>query len=800
MLADIRYAYRCLHRAPLFSASVAATIGLGLGILCSAFALVNAYLLKPIDLPDPHALYELSWDTAEVARHRFTLADFEALRDGAPHFSSLAAGQVATVMQADLPMTGLLVTGNYFPMLAGRTALGRALTPADAAAPGDSPVVVLSDHAWRTRFGADPAIVGTQVSIGRQRFEVVGVTPPKFGLPGEELVAFWVPLTMARAFDVADPWSDTMVSPLAVVGRLRAGATEAQARAWFDVWLRQRFPAESDTSPVAVRVESRATRIPLTGTTFTLFALIVSAFGLVLLVACANVTNLLLARAIGQQREIAVRLSLGASRWRVARQLAIESLVLAVPASAVGFAITIVLGRAFPALILATFPQGFVPVDVFLMPLDPDVRVMALLFAAAVTSAVLVTLAPAVRVTRANLVQASKGEVAMDSRRSRLRAGLVAMQIGACALFLVGATGLIQESRRIANPNTGISYERVADVRMAPELRAAVAARLASDPAVERVAAAWEPPLAGPLEQIGVVASETRIERTAGFAVVSPEYFALFDMRVVRGRAFTTLEADQGAPVVLVSQATAHALWPGLDPIGQTLVLTAPRARRLVRRPTHTSVRVIGVTEDVVSGTLLDGRGETCVYFATGFASPGPLSVLVRGRRDAASVRAPVAAAINAIEPQSPFQFYSMLTMMGMMAWIFQAFSVAASFLGVVGLLLAFSGTYAVVAFLMTQRTREFGIRMALGATVRNIVSGMMGETLRIALLGLGAGLAVAAGLVRLFSGTIPIIPAFSLGPYLVAAAIVLAATAVAALMPSLRVARIDPSKALRVD
>ena len=800
MLADIRYAFRCLQRAPLFSASVAATIGLGLGVLCSAFTLVNAYILKPIDLPDPRALYELSWDTAEVRRHRFGLDDVEALRDNAPHFSSLAAGEVATVMQDGTLMSGLLVTGNYFPLLRGRPALGRLLTPADAAAPGARPVVVLSHHTWQTRYGADPAIVGTQVALGRQRFEVVGVTPLHFGLPGEELVAFWAPLTMARAFDVADPWSETTASPLAVIGRLRPGATEAQARAWFDVWLRQRFPAESDSAPVAVRVESRATRIPLTGTTFTLFALIVSAFGLVLLVACANVTNLLLARAIGRQREIAVRLSLGASRWRVARQLAIESLVLAVPASAVGFAITIVLGRAFPALIRATFPEGIAPVDSFLMPLDPDVRVMALLVAAAVTSAVLVTLAPAVRVTSANLVQASKGEAAMDSRRSRLRAGLVAMQIAACSLFLVGATGLIQESRRVANPDTGISYETVADVRVAPELRAAVAARLASDPAVERVATAWEPPLTGPLPPIGVVASETRIERTAGFAVVSPEYFPLFDIRVVRGRVFTTLEADQSAPVVLVSQATARALWPGRDPIGQTLTLTPPRERRPERRPTHTSVRVIGVTEDVVGGALLDGVDETCVYFATGLASPGPMSLLVRGRKDGGSVRAPVAAAINAIKPDAPFQFYSMLTLMGMMAWIFQAFSVAASFLGVVGLLLAFSGTYAVVAFLMTQRTREFGIRMALGATVRNIVSGMMGETLRIALLGLGAGLAVAAGLVRLFSGTIPIIPAFSPGPYLVAAAIVLAATAVAALMPSLRVARIDPSKALRVD
>ena len=800
MLSDIRYAVRGLRQSPLFAASVAATIGLGLGVLCSAVTFLNAYVLKPVDLPDPYALHALSWDTADVRGRAFTLADFEALRENAPHFSSLAAGQQTWMMQGDALMAGGLVTGNYFATLGATPALGRLLTPADAAAPGDRPVIVLSDHAWRSRYGADANIVGTLIELGRQRFEVVGVTPPRFGLSGEELVGFWAPLTMARAFSVADPWDPASPPSLFVVGRLRADATQPQARAAFEVWLRQRFPAGTDSVPTAVRMESRATRLPLDGPVLALFVLIVASFGLVLLVACANVTNLLLARALARQREIAVRLSLGAGRWRVARQLAIESLVLAVPASIVGLAITMVSARVLPGLILATWPRDVIAIDMLVVPIDPDVRVLAVLFAAAVTSALLVTLAPAVRAARADLVQASKGGAAIDPRRSRLRTALVAMQIGACTLFLVWASGLIEQTRLVANPDTRLSHERVANVQVTGKLRAEIADRLAADPTVEGVAAAMKPPLGGRLESIGVVALPTRLERTAGFTAVSPEYFPLLDIRIVRGRAFTAEEADQNAPVVLVSEATARLLWPNLDPIGQTLEITPASVRRAARRPSHTSVQVIGVTEDVINGMLLDGIDETCIYFATSFRSPMAQSMLVRRRRDVASVRPAVVAAVKAIEPEATFQFITLLSVMGAMGWIFQAFSTTASVLGAIGLVLAFSGTYAVVAFLMTQRTRELGIRMALGATVQGIVSGMINETLRTALVGLGCALVLAALASGYFSGLVPFIPVFGARAYVIATAIVLTATVMAALLPSLRAARIDPSKALRVD
>ena len=799
MLADLRYALRGLRRSPLFALSVTATIGLGLGVLCSGFTILNAYILKPIDLPEPHTLYELSWDTATARRHRFTRDDFELLRTTTPHFSPLAAASDTVVMQDATPLLGLLVTGDFFQVLRVQPSLGRTLLPADAAAPDQAPVVVLSYGTWQSRYGGDPAIVGKTIVLRQRPFEVVGVLPRGFSLPGQEFVGFYAPLTMASAFDVPDPWNAASPPSLLMFGRLTRGATESQARAWFDVWLHQRFPPGSESAPTTIRVEPRGKRIPLDGIVLTMLLLVTSIFALVLLVACANVTNLVLARGFSRQREIAVRLSLGARRGVVIRQLMVESLVLAVPAAALGLALTMVTVRAFPPLITATFPLRSTPFDVLLAPLDPDWRVLTLLSIAAVASAVLVSLMPALHVTRANLVRASKGDEALDTRRSRLRTGLVALQIGACVLFLVAAVGFIDKSTTIANPDTNRNYQRVADLRMAPRLRAAVVARLAGDPAVEQIAAAWRPPMTATLQPIDVLASETRIQQTVGFTVVSSEYFPVFGIRVVRGRPFTAAESDQGAALAIVSAATARLLWPGVDPIGQTLDLLPPQGRSQ-RRPSHTSVRVIGVAEDIVTGSLQDGVDRTCVYFTTGFRDAGELALLVRSRGDMAATRAAVIAAVDAVEKDAPYRFTPIVDMLGGQAWVFKAFSITASTLGVIGLLLAFSGTYAVVAFLVTQRTREFGIRMALGASVRQLVSGMLGETMHTAAIGLAGGAVVALMVTRALGGAIPLVPPITLRPYVVAIGIMLLATGIAALLPSLRTTRIDPSKALRVE
>jgi predicted permease len=801
-IQDIRYAARTLRKAPLFAGTVVATIGLGLGLLGSAFTLLNAYLLKPIDLPDPHALYALTWDTEMAQGRRFRIADYEALQREAQHFSRLAAAQDVTVMQDAVATNGLLVTGNYFEMLGARPALGRLLRAEDAAGRGGMAVVVLSHNTWRSRYGSNPDIVGQQMSLGRQRFEVIGVAEPEARLSGQESVTFWAPLTMAGAFPGIDPFSEPDAASLVVIGRLRQNMTAASVRAWLDVWLRQRFPPPSEAAPVAVRVDSLATRIPLDGMMLTLFALIMSAFGLVLLIACANVTNLMLARALAREPEIAVRLALGASRWRVMRQLIVESLVLAIPAGAAGLALIIVAARVFPAAILATFPAGILAVENVLVPLDPDWRVMAFLAATAVVSAVFVTLAPTGRLTGMRLARASRGQASSDVRGSRLRSGLVAMQIAACALFLVGAGGLLDESSRLANPQPNLSYERVSLVNIDPMVRAKVATRLASD-VVEQIAVASKPPLVmGPLPTTRVTVSATSIAQIAGYTIVSPEYFSLFNVQIMRGRAFTPAEAATGAAVALVSQATAAALWPGLDPLGQTLDLPAAPEGRTDQRLPRGRVRVIGVTEDVATGSIMEGGIDaTCVYFPTDVQTLTNVSLLVRTRIDNVQVlRSAVTAAVNEIAPETPFGVISMRTLVGGAAWIFQAFSVTASLLGVVGLLFAYSGTHAVVSFLVAQRKREFGVRMALGASGWRIIRGMLVETSRIAAIGLATGLAVVAGMMRLLSASIPFVPDISARPFVIGTVIVLVATALAALAPLRGATRIDPAQALRAE
>jgi ABC-type antimicrobial peptide transport system permease subunit len=302
------------------------------------------------------------------------------------------------------------------------------------------------------------------------------------------------------------------------------------------------------------------------------------------------------------------------------------------------------------------------------------------------------------------------------------------------------------------------------------------------------------------LPTVRVTASATSIVQNAGYMGVSPEYFTLFDIPIVRGRTFTPAEAAAGAAVALVSEATAAALWPRLDPLGQTLDFAAVAEGRSNRRLPRGRVRVIGVAEDVINGNIFDGLDATCVYFPIDAQSLTDMSLLVRTRTDDVEVlRSAVTAAVKDVAPEMPFQVFPLRTIVGLAVWIFQAFSVAASLLSVVGLLFAYSGTHAVVSFLVVERTREFGVRMALGASAWRIVWGLLVETSRTPSIGLAAGLAAAAGLIRLFSAN-SILPDFGVRPFVVGAAIVLVATTVAALAPLRDAARIDPAQALRAE
>jgi len=796
---EVHFAARLLRRRSSFALNVAATIGLALGLLGSALTLVNAYLLQPIDLPEPRALYALNWDTANVRGERFTLTEVEQLRDLEP-LREVAGGREATVMDEGTPLSVLLVTGNYFRLLGASPLTGRLLLPTDATARGTAAVAVVSERTWRARYGADPSIVGRRISLGRERFQIIGVAPTAASLTGQESVAFWAPLTMAGAFAGQDPFDPGSSPSLFAVARMRPRTTSTQLRSAFDVWLRSRFPTTSDRAPTAVRVDSLATRIPLTRPMVALVTLLLSAFGLVLLVACANVTNLMLARAFSRQQEIAVRMSLGARRIQIVRQLIVESLVLAVPAAIVGVALTFAIARAFPAIVLATFPANVLPVDSILIPLRPDIGVLMLLAIAATAAATVVSVAPASRLIHTDPARAARGVSSFDVRRSRLRSALVAAQVAASVLFLVGAVGLTTEFRRVAHRDLGISYDHVMQVRVDPLLRPALKTRLDGDPSVAAVAVAWKPPLAGALPTIHAKASTTGISAPVGFMAVSPEYFGVFDINITAGRPFTADEARDGAAVALISKATAKALWPGISPLGRTLELTQSPNGGVGRRPPYRSVRIIGVTEDVTNGSLMDDHDSTCVYFVADAAARGDMAVLVRGRGDSAALRRAIAGAMNGIAPDAAYRTISMFELLGGAAWIFGALSTTAGVLGLVGLLLACSGTYAVVSYLVAMRTREFGIRMAIGATGTDIVGAMLHEALRTGGYGVASGALAAFALARISSGSVPVMPDPHALSYVIGVTVVAIATAAAAVLPSMRAARIDPVRALRVD
>jgi len=799
--SDLRFAVRTLVRAPLFAATVVLTMGLGLGLVGSAFTVFNAYLFRPIDLPSPRALHRLIWETEVTRRQWFRLKDYEALQPEADRLAQLAATENAAFREEDVTTQGLLVSGNYFELLGARPALGRLLRPDDAAARGGNAVVVLTHNAWRSRYRGNPAIVGQRIQLGRQPFEVVGVTQPYANLAGQELVSFYVPLSMADAFPGRAPWSEPQAASLVVIARLREGVSPSSMGPWLESWLRRRFPPPSEAAPVAVRLDSLATRLPLDDDAVAMLTLIMSAFGLVLLIAAANVTNLMLARALARQPEIAVRLALGAGRWHVARQLIVESLVLAVPAAAVGLALVTGLARVLPSVLVATWPAGMEPIENILMPLDPDVRVIAFLAALSALAAVLITLAPAGRLVRMRLASASRGQASSDVRGSRLRSGLVATQIAGCVLFLVGAMGLVDQSSRLANPPVDLSYDRVSILQTdTAAVRARVAARLPFEPAVDQVAVSWRPPLGFSLRTTAVTASASNIGKEIGYMGVSPEYFGLFDIRILRGRTFTSPEAAARAAVVVVSKATAEALWPGLDPLGQTLDITESSARRPDRPLPHGRLQVIGVAEDVANGSMTDGIDASCVYFPIDAQGAEDMALLVRGRSDDPdALRKAVTTALDDVARETPIRLASMQSMIGGASWAFRLFSAVALTLGIIGLLFAYSGTHAVVSFLVAQRTREFGVRMVLGATVWRIVWEMLLQTSRTALIGLAVGLAVAAGLARLAVASAPILE-FSARPFVVGAAIVLTATIVAALGPLRAAARIDPAHALRAE
>ena len=772
------------------------TIALGLGLNTSVFTIFNAYVFRPVALRDGGSLYEASFRDRRGWGNALTWRQYQELRQLPISSESFAYRNVST-RSDQRPMFGSVVTGDAFRVLGVALALGRTLLPEDAAPPAGEVVLVLSHDAWQGKFAGDSGIVGKKVLVHGIPVTVVGVAAKGFTGIGTVPPDFWAPITLLNRLEGSDDlFGAKEAQVLRPVLRLKRRVDERQARAALGAWAANTTASLPDSLRwTHVELTSVASALPLTAETIAMFSPAAVALALVLLIACANVANVMLARGVARQREIGVRLALGAARTRLVRQLLTESVLLALAAAALGFFIsqwTIDLGVR---LMFASVPAEFVPY-LRIVPLAPDLRVFAFVLLAGVAAALIFGLAPALQATRTNIVQASRGEFGTAFRPGRLRGALVVGQIAMCSLLLIVTGVLLRGAVTADRLPTGMRTRDVVLLNLDEQARAAALARLRAEPIVSDVGASTQSPLDGMYPSLGVRgAGDARIA-VAGVDFVDAGFFRVVGIPIVRGRPFTQDEERRGSPVAIVSEAAARALWAGSDPIGQLVQQSAepPRDSRLARART---ARVIGVSRNAVSGWIGTGLERPVVFYPASADSAGA-NVLARVTGDAKQAQRRIDLDVSAVDPRAINEIHTLDDYLAVQRWPFRIFSWLSAAIGALALTLTVIGIYGVLSYLVAQRTKEIGIRMALGASVGVVVGKVLRQSLRYAVVGIAAGSVLALGVSKVFASVLVIVDTFDPAGYAWGIAVVLAACVAAAWAPSQRAARVNPVEMLR--
>jgi len=773
------------------------TIALGLGLNTSVFTIFDAYVLRPLAIRDPGSLYEVLFQDRRGWGQSLSWQQYQDVRALSIASESFAYTNAFARSERG-PVLGSVVTGDAFHVLGAAPALGRTLLPEDVTLPYGEPVLVLSYDAWQAKFGGDSGIVGRKIVVHGIPLTVVGVAAKRFTGVGRTVPPdFWAPVTLlSRLEGSEDLFGAKQPEVLRVVLRLKPGVDERQARAALATWAANATASLPDTLRwTHVDLFSVASALPLTPETIAMFTPAVVAFGLVLLIACANVANVMLARGLARQREIGIRLALGAARVRLVRQLLTESALLAIPAAVLGFVISRWTIDGGVRLMFASVPSEFVPY-LRVVPLSPDLRVFGFVLLAALASALAFGLVPALQATRPNIVQASRGDFDTAFRAGRLRGALVVVQIGVCSLLLIVTGVMLRGARKADRLPTGMRTSDVVQLDLDEHARAMALRRLRTEPIVSDVGASTQSPLDGMYPSLGVRAAGDRRIEIAGVDFVDAGFFRVVDIPILRGRGFSDDEEGRGSPVAIVSEAAARALWPGRDPIGQLLQLSAepPRDSRLARVRT---ARVIGVSRNAVSGWIGTGLTRSVVFYPTSADSAGA-RIVARVTGDANQARQRIDVDLAAVDQRAVTEIHTLDDYLAVQRWPFRIFSWVAAAIGALALTLTVIGIYGVLSYLVAQRAKEIGIRMALGASVGVVVGKVLRQCLRYAVVGIAAGSVLALGVSKVFASVLVIVDTFDPAGYAVGVAVVLAACVAAAWAPSQRAARVNPAAMLR--
>jgi predicted permease len=808
LMRDVLYAWRSFRRAPLVALTIVTTVGLGLGLVAVVFTILNAFVFLADDVRNPQELFAVQRQpsAANAEPEGFTRAQYEALvRETGVFADAFAMGPDIDRWIVGRRMEGALVTGNFFHVLGVSAARGRTITPADDEAGRQA--IVLSHRAWSRDFASDPGVLARPVLVNGVPFQVIGVMPESFRGLTIASPDFWAPLSLdaqfRRSADGREP------SSLAVVGRLKPGMSRGQALSALQMWDARRRAADgtSDRPVPGLVLEPKQGTVPLTADALLLFMPLFFAFGLILLIGCANVANLLLARAVVRQREIGIRLAIGASRARIIWQLLTESLLLALVSAALAFGISRLALQTVVYAVTSTWPPDIGDIRIEVPP--ADWRVALFLFAGAIVSTLFFALVPALQATRFELVRAMRGEVVRDARPGRARNALLAIQVTASVLLLICSAIFLRSAMAAADVDPGIRTADIVTMEIQNEqMRGAALDVVRRDPSVAAVAASWPGGLGGrPAFAEGATGKSA-----VTYQFVSPEYFGVLGIDLVRGRGFAQTERSDAAAVAIVSERIARQLWPGLDAVGQVLRLE-PDANNthgeqsLKDDPVLLSrtVVVIGIARDVAGFRLGGVRLAAAGIYVPIADEAARTSLQMRVRGDAERARRVLAERLEAID--SNIATVSTLRTLASM----EAFLLGIPFwltlvLGALALLLTLSGLFSVLSYLVEQRSREIGVRMALGATSRSIGALVLLQSARPVIIGLilGGGLTASLGIALLATPAAEQIGAtvrlFDPIAYAISLLSIVIACACAALIPARRAGRIDPVAALRRD
>jgi putative ABC transport system permease protein len=808
---DLRYAFRQLGRNPAFAALAVLTLALGIGANSAIFSVVNGVVLKPLPYPDADRVTYLGWDWGGGPQGALTAYKFEYWREHASVFEGVATMNTALVeLEADggggpIDAQGLRVSEDFLRVLGFPPALGRDFLPIEDA-PGGPLVAILGDRTWREQFDADPEVVGRTVRIDGTARTVVGVLPPDFRyVPSPAFDGFLLPLQLR-----ADPRDGG--HNYNALARLAPGVGPDRMRADMDAVF-ERFVREH---PEQITGENErgvgfvSYQDLYVGDLQRTLWVLLGAVALVLLIACANVANLLLARATTRRREMATRAALGAGRGRLVSQIVTEGLVIAVIAGAVG----LLIGSWTVNALLAFLPQGLPRMD----EIGLDARVLGFTFGAAVATGLAFGLAAAIPASRTGLATSLKDGLPGGGSRGGLRArGLLVTGEVALSLVLLAGAGLLASSfLQLRSVEPGFNPEGLvtASLGRAPEgyeegervadLTRQLAERLGGTPGVSGVAAATNLPLqTGWNIPIAIEGRPDDGEPAIEWRAASPGYFETLEIPILRGRGFTEQERAGSAPVAIINEATARHYWPDEDPIGRRVLIANWQGEPIFPGEPDPVREIVGVVGDIREIGLHQPPLRT-VYVPQAQAQPAMYSglpqVIIRTRRPAEAMQA-LHAALPEIDPRLRDPTFSTMDDRVAASIAQDRFNtlLVGSF-AALALLLTAVGIFGVVSYTVRQRTHEIGIRMALGAGGAQVRRMIVGQGMRAVVAGLVLGLAGSFVLTRFMSGMLfgvePGDPLTFTGVSFLMAGVAFAAS----WLPARRATGVDPATALRTE